>query len=245
VTACPAGNVGLIVQAPATHLWQDRLRSGIGRLSRRIDYAALVAVLVFAAFANAAGMVAPVVAAQESIGQPLGMSKLGVTTAFYCVTLLVLPLATITGAAAASRRLGRQAQTVQRLACRMTWSLVPLGFAMWLAHYSFHFFTSFDTIVPASQRFAADWGLTPPGLADWSLSCCRPTPDWLLKAEILALQAGLLGSLYVAWRIGCQLVGSRHGAPAAIAPWALLICLLFVAGLWILFQPMEMRGTMG
>ncbi len=61
VQACPHDNVGLIAVVPARTLWRDGPRSGIGRLSRRFDFAALAVVLVFGAFANAAGMVAPVV----------------------------------------------------------------------------------------------------------------------------------------------------------------------------------------
>src|SRR5262249_13415858 len=60
VHACPHDNVGLIVGPPAAELWNDRPRSGIGRFGRRPDLAALVVVLVFGAFANAAGMVGPV-----------------------------------------------------------------------------------------------------------------------------------------------------------------------------------------
>ena len=33
-------------------------------------------------------------------------------------------------------------------------------------------------------------------------------------------------------------------ALAAFAPWAVLIVLLFAAGVWIVFQPMQMRGTL-
>ena len=29
---------------------------------------------------------------------------------------------------------------------------------MWLAHYSFHFLTSYATVVPTTQRFFADLG---------------------------------------------------------------------------------------
>ena len=30
----------------------------------------------------------------------------------------------------------------------------------------------------------------------------------------------------------------------ALAPWALLMTLLFAAGIWLVFQPMQMRGTL-
>jgi hypothetical protein len=106
---------------------------------------------------------------------------------------------------------------------------------MWLAHNCFHFLTSYDTVVPVTQRFAADLGLTSLGAPAWDCACCRPVTPWLLPLELLFLDVGLLVSLYTAYRV----------APTfkALAPWALLLVLLFAAGVWILFQPMEMRGT--
>ena len=40
----------------------------------------------------------------------------------------------------------------------LSYALVPLGFSMWLAHYSFHFLASFGAVTPALQRFAGDLG---------------------------------------------------------------------------------------
>jgi hypothetical protein len=50
------------------------------------------------------------------------------------------------------------------------------------------------------------------------------------------LDVGLLLSLYTGYRLVPTL--------KALAPWALLMVLLFATGVWILFQPMEMRGTL-
>jgi hypothetical protein len=47
---------------------------------------------------------------------------------------------------------------------------------------------------------------------------------------------GLLLSLYAAYRLAPSL--------KALLPWALLLVLLFAVGVWILFQPMQMRGTL-
>src|SRR5690606_23745768 len=58
VHACPHENVGVLAVVPGRSLWSDRYRSGIGRLTQRPDLTALAIVLVFGAFANAAGMVA-------------------------------------------------------------------------------------------------------------------------------------------------------------------------------------------
>jgi cytochrome c oxidase assembly factor CtaG len=241
VHSCPHDNVGLIAGSPGAELWNDRQRSGIGRFSRRPDLAALVLVLVFGAFANAAGMVSTVVDAQQWLMQSTGFdSPLLATTAFYLVVLSVLPLLTVGGAAALSRRWGRLNAGTLRVATRYTFALVPLGLGMWVAHYSFHFLTSYDTVVPITQRLAADLGMRSLGEPTWVSACCRPAADWLLPLEILFLDVGLLLSLYSGYRLA--LAESRRPL-GALAPWALLLVTLFAAGLWILFQPMEMRGT--
>src|SRR5205823_6382994 len=105
-------------------------RSGIGRFSKRPDIVALVVVLVFGAFANAAGMVGPVVAWQQSFGPRL----LG-TTAFYALALLVLPALAVGLAAVVSRCWGQLDGRPLQVAIRFAYALMPLGFGMWLAHY--------------------------------------------------------------------------------------------------------------
>ncbi|HEY8504485.1 MAG TPA: hypothetical protein VIL46_07875, partial [Gemmataceae bacterium] len=115
---------------------------------------------------------------------------------------------------------------------------------MWLAHYSFHFLTGYDAAAPAAQRFALDHGWALFGDPEWVCGCCRPTAGWLLRLEILFLDAGLLLSLYLGYRVALERAASAPRALGALAPWAVLMFLLFVAGVWILFQPMQMRGTM-
>ena len=87
------------------------------------------------------------------------------------------------------------------VATRFSYALVPLGFSMWLAHYSFHFLASFDAVIPALQRFAGDLGWTILGQPAWARACCRPVADWLPRLEILFLDLGLLLSLYSGYRI--------------------------------------------
>ncbi|MCC7087018.1 MAG: cytochrome c oxidase assembly protein [Pirellulales bacterium] len=243
VRACPHDNVGVLPVAPTASLWQDGLRSGIGRLSRRFDYAALAMLLVFGAFANAAGMIAPVVGFEDRIAKALNFSStFGVTTAFYAVSLVILPLVSAVAASGLSRLAVRD-RSLRMLACRFAWSLIPLGFAMWTAHYSFHFFTSMETIVPATQRFVTDFGMGSLGTPNWTCSCCRPAPDWLLKFELVMLDFGLLASLYAAWRMAKSMADSPRATVKIALPWAVLATALFFIGVWILLQPMEMRGT--
>ena len=87
------------------------------------------------------------------------------------------------------------------IATRYSFAFIPIGFGMWLAHYSFHFFTSFDTVIPATQRFAADHGWNVLGSPLLQCACCRPVAGWIPHLEILMLDFGLLLSLYTGFRI--------------------------------------------
>ena len=60
VRACPHDNIGIIAVTPGRTLARDQFRSSIGRFAERTDLAALVLVLVFGAFLNAASMTLPV-----------------------------------------------------------------------------------------------------------------------------------------------------------------------------------------
>jgi hypothetical protein len=167
-----------------------------------------------------------------------------VTGVYYLGALVVLPAATIGAAAAMSRSYERRDAGWIEVATRYSLALVPLGFSMWLAHYSFHFLTSFATIVPVTQRFAGELGWVGLGEPLWSCACCRPASDWIMHLQIVMLDLGLLLSLYTGLRIA-----ERHGREPrqvlrAFAPWGVLTALLFVVGVWIVFQPMQMRGTL-
>ena len=115
---------------------------------------------------------------------------------------------------------------------------------MWLAHFSFHFLTGYESAVPVIERFIADRGWYVFGSPDWSCSACTAAPSWLLRLQIMFLDLGLLLALYTAYRMALS-QGERLGqALKAFAPWAMLILLLFALGIWIVFQPMQMRGMM-
>ena len=74
VHACPHDNIGMLARPPGSDLWHDAPRSGVGPLGKRPDLAVLVVVLVFGAFANAAGMVGPVLAWRDRLGSLLGQA---------------------------------------------------------------------------------------------------------------------------------------------------------------------------
>jgi hypothetical protein len=117
---------------------------------------------------------------------------------------------------------------------------VPFGFGMWLAHYGFHLLTGALTIVPVTQRAAVDllgWPALGPPL--WRLTGMRPGSVFPIQAGFILL--GAMGSLSAAYQISERDYRDRVGS--ALAAWLAVIALLAAAALWILSQPMEMRGT--
>jgi cytochrome c oxidase assembly factor CtaG/ferredoxin len=232
VHACPHDNIGLIATLPGAALLHDPHRSGVGRFSRRRDLAGLVLVLVAAAFAGAAAMVAPVVTAADRLASLLHLETKTVTgvgvVLFMLLTLVPL--------------LWRHVSNLS--ATRFALTLIPLGLGMWLAHFSFHFFTGIDAFIPALQRAAADLGTSVLGEPNWRCCCAAATTAGLLRLEIIFLDLGLLLSLYLGYRTGLELAGQPARAVRMFAPWGALMILLFALGIWVLFQPMEMRGMM-
>src|SRR5262249_18475255 len=142
VHACPRDNVAIAPTTPGAELVRDPQRSGLGRFSRRYDLAALVLVVVFGAFANASLMTGPAVELQDRVASSTGGL---VATTLVFAALMLVPLGGFALAAVVSRRL--------ETAARNAFGLVPLGVGVWLAHYGYHFLTSWTTIVPATQRF--------------------------------------------------------------------------------------------
>ncbi len=243
--ACPYDNVGVTPRLPGSELWIDPRRSGIGRLSRRPDLAALAVLFTFGALLNAFGMVSPVYTVLDGLARFLGTKSealaLGV---LFLGGLGVLPLASLGLAGWASwRAAGATGRSSLRAwVIRYAYALVPLGFGLWLAHYSFHFLTGFWTFVPVLQSFVADVaGAALLGAPRWDLGALLPVA-WLDPLEWGFLGLGWFGALLVAHRLAEQDAPRRPWR--AFLPWAVLLTLLLLAALWLMGQPMEMRGTM-
>ncbi len=227
VSACPKDNVAIQPVVPGADLWRAESRSSLGRWESRPDLAALVLILTFGAFANAAGMLAPI----QALAPAWGLSHLAFTTLFLALTFLLAFLIPAL-AAILSRPHERLLAPLLRTAAAYSIALAPLGFGMWLAHFVFHLFTASHTPIPVFQRLL---GLAPEwAIASWS---------WpgLLGGELLFLDAGFLLTLYALWRIAKN--RSRLPLRAGL-PWAALATILYLAGIWIIFQPMQMRGTL-
>src|SRR5260370_34299502 len=136
IHACPHDTIGMIAGTPAAELWRHPPRSGIGRFSKRTDLAALVLVLVFGAFANAAGMVGPVADGQDWLQQSWGQqTPLWPMTAYSLCRLLVLPLLAVLAADWLIRCWAGLSASWLDTARRTVYVRSPLGTAMQVRHY--------------------------------------------------------------------------------------------------------------
>lgn len=241
VHACPHDNIGILSRLPASELMIDPPRSGVGVLSRRKDIAALTIVFCFGALMNAFGMVSPVYAVETSLGRLLHIQSEGsVLGLLFAIFLVVEPAILLGFAAWIARAWGGVKRAWLPLMIRYTYSLVPLGFGMWLAHYGFHFFTGLYTIVPVTQSAIADLGWSFGGEPHWTLV---GIPRYVVEPmEFGFLLLGMAGSLLVAWRFAEE--DSAEHAVRAFAPWAVVCLLLLLASIWLIMQPMDMRATM-
>ncbi|MFZ2422871.1 MAG: FesM [Anaerolineae bacterium] len=244
VHACPHDNVGWLLRIPTAELWTDPWRSGVGRFSQRLDLAALLVMLTFGGFMNAFGMIRPVYGVIAWLTQwPLLHSVTAVLILLYGLGLIVLPALMTVLAGLASRAWSRDAAPLRTVIAHFAPTLAPTGFGMWLAHYLFHFLTGGLTLIPTLQDALRRWGWPVLGEPLWQLGPVIP-PDLLFPIEVAVLYLGLTGSLVVGFQRASLRFSDRRRALRAFLPWALLCLLLVAAGVWILAQPMEMRGML-
>jgi polyferredoxin len=262
VKACPHDNISITAANPIRDLLRDPSRASLGRLSGRRDVAAIALAIVFGSFATAALMIAQGVAFLDKIRAafPWFDSALGTCMSVGLLSLMLIAIAN--GIAAAMHRLGKVTDaTVRGIFCRFSLALLPLGLAMWLAHLAFHLGAGLPSILPAFQQAAGDFAsfhslsaLHLAGGATGMLQHHYPLgePHWaigsgiqaetLLQIQFAVLDGGFLVSLYAGWKLSQQMT-QAHGRPLRMwVPWSLAVFCLYAFGLWVLTQPMEMRG---
>lgn len=244
VTACPHDNVGILPATPGVDLADPRPRSGLRSLVDRPDVATLLLAVTVGGLVNAVGMTAPVVAMLDRMQDATGLGRRlleggGTLLAILAGVVLAWILAIPPLGGDLRNRFGR-----------IGVATLPIGVAIWIVHLGFHLVTGWTTAEAALVRVIHDLGAvdTPP---DVVLSCCSPPPPWLLPVELLVLSLGIAGSLGVAWW-GGVLAARRSGIPTRrglpTAAWlstGLLSVVLWAVAAWMVFQPMDMRGTAG
>ncbi len=242
VRACPHDNIALTTRVPGAELLETRRRSGIGRLTQRTDIAALAVVFTFAGLVNAFAMTGPAREVERGLATMLGTSREAPALALLFVIALVVAPAILLGFAAAVTQFLPRAEprTLRATAERYVFALVPFGFGMWLAHYGFHLLTGMFTVVPVAQSAAIDWlGWAALGEPAWRFVGLQPGAVFPVQVGCVLL--GAVGS------VGLVQATSQRDYPSCSAlasvPWLVLVAGLTAAALWILAQPMEMRGV--
>jgi hypothetical protein len=240
IQACPHDNVGILSRVPAGELTLDSRRSGIGLFSRRKDLAALAIVFCFGALLNAFGMVSPVYALQRLLADVLGVTHEATLLGVIFVLVLVAEPVVLLGLAAwLTQKWGGSTRGLLPLTVRYAYGLAPLGFGVWLSHYSLHFLIGLFTFIPVFQSAAAGTGWAFLGEPRWDFGGLTPGATSAIGLGFLVL--ALTGSLMVIYRLAEQ--DSPRSPAKAFVPWAGLCLLLWLSALWVMSQPMQMRGA--
>ena len=242
VQACPHDNIALATRVPGLELADARRRSGIGWLSRRRDVAVLALVFVFGGVINALGMTAPARAIEQGLVQILGVrTEAPVLAALFVIVLVIMPLVLVSGAAALTTLFtGGRMSSALDIATAYSYALIPLGFGIWLAHYSFHLLTGILTVIPVTQSAVLDLvGWAALGTPQWQLTGMRSGVVFPIEVGVILL--GAAGSLALAY-----LTSERDHVErrlAATIPWAVVTVMVTAAAIWITAQPMDMRAV--
>jgi len=245
VRSCPHDNVGLMAGLPTASLFSNDRLDG-GRYKVRTSVLLLMFALTFAALLSAFWMTQSGAALQWQSQDTLGeYGRPLLVTVATILMLLILPLAVVAVIGTVSHRAMRGEGTWRLSVARYLPALIPVGLGMWAAHYTYHFLAGAGTLVTAGWRFAGDYGLTASSSLGWSCPCCAgELAPWMLPAEFLLLDLGLLLSLYATYAIARKHHGRSRQALAAMAPWMALVLVLFGLGAFLLLEPMQMRGTL-
>jgi len=239
VRACPYDNVALAVRPPGDELFRQTWRN-------RLDLAWLAIIAACIGLVNAFGMVPPVYVLEERLGEILNTDSEAIVLGLIYAVSILGPLALVYGAAWIGRLMsGGKTRSLNRVVLRYAYSFVPMGFAVWFAHYLFHFWTGGMTIVPAFQTFLyRTLNLSLFGRPNWRLaSLYVPTVETIQLVQMVITYGGLILAIAVALIAANKAHRNRGHALLEALPWVVLLILLAVASVSTFLLPMEMRGS--
>jgi polyferredoxin len=233
VRACPYDNVALKVRPPG---WEWFHAPWLKRW--RLPLMLLGVMMTFLALLNAFGMIGPSAQIAEALADWLGSRSEALIFSIFLLGFVLLGLALVMAVSCLADLLGGAKVRPWKAFQRWGYVSLALGFGFWCAHYLFHFMTGAGTIVPVFQHFFAYRGadITP----NWQLSQIIPG-SWLFPMEAGFISLYSLIACYLSVRIGLRDFGRR----GVLAMWPMLIyIIIFMAiAIYIMGEPMQMRGT--
>ena len=239
--ACPYDNVALAVRPPGDELFRQGW-------PRRLDLALLAILASFAALMNAFAMTPPVYRLERGMAEALGTQREAIVLGLlFLAGVVVIPLALAYAAAWINRRVraANPAHSLRRYVVRYAYAFVPLGFAIWTAHYLFHLLIGPLTIVPAVHRFLVDLtGLPLLGTPDWRIAALGTLSlDAVRGLQMAAMAAGTAFAILAGWRAARDGKAGTRAAFVEFLPWLVILLLLAIAAAAVFLLPMEMRGN--
>jgi energy-coupling factor transporter transmembrane protein EcfT len=244
VKACPHDNVAIYAMSPMREVARDPQRSSIRRLSLRTDITAVILVVVFAAFLNAAAMIGPGAALFAKVGTLVPSPWQALASALGTIVMAALLAFVAWTTAAWMHTSGKGSDTTtHEVFSRFSLALLPLGLGMWAAHLLFHLLTTWQNAIPLAQQFAQDMGLRLLGTPNWS-TMPSASGESLLAVQLFLLDVGLVLTLYAGWRLAREFNNTTARSLRMMTPWAIGVAALYISGFWVLMQPMQMRGMM-
>ena len=230
--ACPYDNVALKLRAP-TWEW-----SHAPWRKQRLSLALLAVLMTAWAMLNAIAMIGPWYSMAEwTAGLLHTRSEALILGLFFAIISLLgvaLPLFT----ACLADRLGGLQVSWRSSLQRWAYVLLALGFGFWTAHYLFHFFTGALSIIPVLEHFF--WYRGAAIEPNWRLAQLIPN-RWLFSIGATVTLGYTAAAIYVAARIALRDFGLRWYI--ALMPMLTYAMWFAALALWVLAQPMEMRGT--
>lgn len=240
--ACPHDNVALTVRPPGEELFRRTWPN-------RLDLGLLAIVAAFAGLVNAFAMTPPFYALAENLARGLNTTnEVLLLVVVFGVGIMLLPGLLTLGATGLTMQIAgtRGHKNLRRVLLRYAYTFVPVGLAVWTAHYFFHLLIAPLTLIPALQNFWVNVaGIALLGMPDWRLGFAWIPPLGAIQiVQMLILLGGLVMGGRIAWHAAQSSTPHPSQSLKLAAPWLLILVFMTLAAAWIFLQPMEMRGSM-
>jgi len=233
VRACPYDNVALTTRVPGWE-WLKNPWEKHGRLSLMI----MGVLLTIYGLMNAIAMIPPYYVFAQYTANLLHTNSELLVLGLFFLGFAVIGLSIAFFFATVADFVGGKGIQPRKAFMRWGYTTVALGFGFWFAHYMFHFLTGALSIVPIFEHFFSYRGFNVD--PNWRMSQFVPS-KWLFPITASINTAYALLASYYTIRIGVRDFKGKN----ILALWPMLFYILLFAvfGVWILAQPMEMRGT--